>query len=388
MLLDEHVSDVEITVPHSAASATAVEMVPDAVVVPQPAPTAPRPVWKWAAAAGVLVLLVGSAAILRADGDDSAKVTETRTAVSGGDSPSSASAGRVDDNGPVAVALGEVDLLLSANSAKKAKEAETLLSPLREEFPDEVVFVWRQGRALALQPRKIARALEVYGEAVDADPTLLNEGTFYAQLHELLRKPKIRTEAIAFSLKRVGDYCDDFLVETVNDDREPLQYDARHEVLASLRENQETASRVDARLNRALDVMQAAAASAPCKAYAAALDAVMEAPEYYFYNRVEKATVPQAPAEVDPASKDDVELCGRLPERREQVLAALAPLDPDAQETGGDIVILDEGDEVPADAPKSKPKPKPKPKKKRKKSSSSSDCNRFGAAFSKKCRNK
>ncbi len=384
MLLDEHVSDIEITVPESASSSTGVEMVPDAVVVPTPAPSAPRPVWKWAAAAGVLVLVAGSAAILRAGGDDSAEVTETRTAVSGGDSPRSASAGRVDDNGPAAAALNEVDLLLSANSTKKAKEAEALLTPLREEFPDEPVFVWRQGRALALQPRKIARALEVYGEAVDADPTLLNEGTFYAQLHELLRKPKIRTEAIAFSLKRVGDYCDDFLVETVNDDQEPIQYDARHEVLVSLRENEATASRIDARLNRALDVMQAADASAPCKSYAAALDAVMEAPEYYFYNRVEKATVPKAPEQVDPASKDDVELCSRLPARRDEVLAELAPLHPDAQETGGVIEILDEDDEVPAETAA----PKPKPKKKKKKSSSSSDCNRFGAALTKKCRNK
>ncbi|MGH1342863.1 MAG: serine/threonine protein kinase [Nannocystales bacterium] len=385
MLLDEHVSDVEITVPGSEASATGVEMLPPAVVAPTPPPSARPPMWKWAAAAGVLVLVMGSVALFRGDDDDSAEVTETRTAVSA-DSRGPARPIEDDGRGPSAEVLDEVDILLSAKSQKKAREAEALLTPLREEFPNDATLLWRQGRALALQTRKSARALEVYGEAVEADPELLEDRLFYAQLHDLLRNGKIRTQAIAFSLKHHGDYGDNFLLETVNDEKDPIQYDARHEVLDNLTENPDNVSLINERLNRALDVMQAADASAPCKSYAAALDSVMEAPEYYFYNRVEKARVPEAPAEVDPGSKDDLELCGRLPARRDEVLAELATHHPDAGETDGEIEILDDSQEAPPPAPD--PASKPKAKKKKKKSSPGPDCNRFGAALTKKCRNK
>lgn len=380
MLLDEHVSDVEITVPASAASATGVEMVPSAAVVPTPAPSPPRALWKWGAAAGALLLVVGSVAVLRSGDDGSAEVTETRTAVSP-DSRDPAR-GHSDSSGPADAVLDEVDLLLSASNAKKAKEAEAVLLPLREQFPDSAAVIWRQGRALAMQPRKLTRALEVYGEAVEADPDLLNEHLFYAQLHALLRKSKIRKEAIAFSLKHHGAYSDDFLVETVNDVSDPLQYDARHEVLDSLSKNTDLGSPIDERLNRALDVMQAADSGAPCKSYAAALDAVMAEPDYYFHNRVEKAKVPQAPEKVDPNSKDDVEVCSTLAARRDEVLAELATLHPDAQATGGEIEIVEDGDEAPAEAPA----PKKKKKKKKKKSNARSGCDKPFAGFNPKCR--
>ncbi len=379
MLLDEHVSDVEITVPGSAASTTGVQMAPGAAVISTPAPSPPRALWKWGAAAGLLLMVLGSVAVLRRDGDDSAQVTETRTAVS---RDGRGSAPGDDGSGPPSAVLDEIDLLLSAKSTKKAAEAEALLLPLREEFPDDATLVWREGK-VALQRRKTAQALEVFGEAVEVDPALLEDRLFYAELHDLLRNPKIREQAIAFSLKHHGDYGDNFLLETVNDDRDPIQYDSRHEVLESLAENPDNVSKIDERLNRALDVMQAADSSAPCKSYSAALDAVMSAPDYYFHNRVEKAKVPQAPATPDPSSKDDTELCGSLPQRRDEVLAELATLHPDAQETGGEIEILDDAEDTPAEAPESKPKPKPK-----KKRSDSSGCNRFGAAFSKKCRNR
>lgn len=383
MLLDGHVTDVEITVPGAAASSTGVEMVPGGVVVPTPAPSVPPTLWKWGAAAGVLVLVLGVAAILRAGGDDSAEVTETRTAVSN-DSRGSAGGSKGDGNGPADAVLAEVDRLLLA---KKATDAEALLSPLREEFPNDASLVWRMGKVLALQRRKTAKALEVYGEAVEADPDLLDNREFYAELHDLLRNPKIRTQAIAFSLKHQGDYGDKFLLETVNDEKDPIQYDARREVLENLAANPENVPLINERLNRALDVMQAADAGAPCKSYAAALDAVSEAPEYYFYNRVEKATVPEAPAEVDPASTDDLDLCGGLPERRDEVLAELATLHPDAQETGGAIEILDEPEPT-GDAPEPESAPKSKKTKARKKRSGGSGCDKFGALLRAECRKK
>lgn len=385
MLLDGHVTDVEITVPGAAASSTGVEMVPpSAAVVPTPAPSVPPTLWKWGAAAGVLVLVLGGVAILRAGGDDSAEVTQTRTAVSN-DSRGSAGDSKGDGSGPAAAVLAEVDRLLLA---KKATDAEALLSPLREEFPNDATLVWRMGKVLALQRRKTAKALEVYGAAVEADPDLLDNREFYAELHDLLRNPKIRTQAIAFSLKHHGDYGDKFLLETVNDEKDPIQYDARHEVLENLAANPENVPLINERLNRALDVMQAADASAPCKSYGAALEAVSEAPEYYFYNRVEKATVPEAPAEVDPESKDDLELCGGLPARRDEVLAELATLHPDAQETGGAIEILDEPEPA-GDGPAPEPAPKPKKAKPRKKrSNGGSGCDKFGALLRAECRKK
>ncbi len=381
MLLDEHVSDVEITVPGRSMRSTGVQVVPRRLGTSNPAPSAPAAArWKWGAAAGVVAL--ASAAVFYVRGDDSAAVIKTRTAVSADSGADGVDDG--EDGGPDASQLDEIDLLLSAKSEKKAADAEALLAPLLEEFPGDAGLLWRQGMAMSLQRRTTAKALELFREAIEADPNLLQDRDFYADLHALLRNPKVRSEAIEFSLKHRGDYTDSFLVEVVNDDKTPIQFDARHEVLERLAENPDIG--IDLRLNRALDVMQAADASAPCKAYAAALDAVMQAPEFYFYNRVEKATVPVAPTKPVPDSKDDVKLCGALPARRDEVLAELATLHPDAQETGG-IEILDDAEAGPTEEPAPAPKASRK-KNKKKRSGPGSGCNKFGAMFNSKCWNK
>ena len=378
LLLDEHVSDIEITMPASAEASMGVGMPAPAA----PAPRAPAPAlggaWKWGAASAALVLVVGSVAILRnsagSDGDD-AQVTETRTAVNDRGDPDIEI---TDENGPPAAVLSEIDRLLLA---KKASEAESLLAPLHEQFPDDGSLVWRQGKALALRTRTTPEALEMYSKALEIEPGLVDNKEFYAELHDLLRTKGFRKEAVDFSLEHHGEHGDKFLLETVNDEKRPLQYDERHEVLEALRQNADNEPLINERLNLALDVMQAADSSAPCKSYAAALDAVAEAPEFYFWNRVDKAKVPEVPEDPSPDTKDDVSKCAELPARREALLAQLAELNPNgAEDTEGDaedIVIVE--DEPPTSDRGSKPKPKPKKKP-------DAECQRFGSVFNKKCR--
>jgi tetratricopeptide (TPR) repeat protein len=376
MLVDEHVSDIEITVPGEAESSTDVGMSSAKVgVAPPSGGVAANPrVWKWAGAAGAFALVLGAVAVLRSD-DSPAEVTETRTAVSA-ESESAEAGDSSRTQGPPPAVLAEVDRLLLA---KKSAEADALLAPLREQFPGDASLVWRQGKALALQRRKTAQALEVYGQALEADPDLLDNREFYAELHDLLRTSRIRKQAIAFSLAHHGEHGDKFLLETVNDEKNPLQYDARHEVLTALSQNPDNIPLINQRLNRALDILQAAASSKPCVSYSDALASIADEPEFYFYNRVDKATVPERPETPDPEGADDLASCDGLADRRVALLEELAALNPEgADSDGDDVEILDEGE----------PEPAPSPKKKRKPKKSKNDgCNRPGAAlFNKKCR--
>lgn len=399
MLIDEHVSDIEITVPGSADSATGVRVSPQVEAAPVAPPPAADPRWKWGAGAAAAVLIAASIGVISRDGDgDDAEVTETRTAVSDKGDPEDAVV-ITDENGPPPAVLAEIDRLLLA---KKATDAEKLLEPLQAQFPQDATLVWRRGRAMALRRKKTAQALELYSQALEADPGLVDNKEFYAELHDLLRTKNARKHALAFSLEHHGEHGDKYLLETVNDEKDPLQYDRRHEVLVALRKNPANEPLINERLQRALDIMQAADSGAPCTSYSKALDAVVAAPEHYFFNRVDKARVPAAPEQADPKSTDNVDLCTDLPTRREAVLAQLAELDPDAAETdtGGDegedeVVIVD--DEPPAEESRTPNKAKSKPKSKsssgsksksKSKSSGGTNCNRFGAALSKKCRNR
>ena len=381
LLLDEHVSDIEITMPASAETSIGVGM-PSPVVAAMRAPeTHPGVVggaWKWGAATAALVLLVGGVAVLRNRGDgDDVQVTQTRTEVNDrGESETELP----EENGPPATVLAEIDRLLLA---KKSTEAEALLAPLHEQYPDSAGLAWRQAKALALRKRSTPQALEMYSRALALDPGLVDNKDFYAELHDILRSKGFRKEAVAFSLEHHGEHGDKFLLEVVNDEKRPLQYDERHEVLEALRQNPDNVLLINERLNRALDVMQAANSAAPCKSYAEALDNVAAAPEFYFWNRVNKAPVPQAPLEPGPNSKDDVSTCAELPARREALLALLAQLNPDGagdSEGNVDDVVIIEDDAAGATEPAAKPKPKPKKKP------VDSECQRFGSLLNKKCR--
>lgn len=399
MLIDEHVSDIEITVPGSAESATGVRMSPPVEAAPLAPPPAANVKWKWGAGAAAAILVAASIGVLSRGGDDDdAEVTETRTAVSDKSEPDESIV--IDENSPPPAVLAEIDRLLLA---KKATDAEKLLEPLQAQYPEDATLVWRQGKAMALRRKKTAQALELYSQALEAEPGLVDNKEFYAELHDLLRTKGARKHALAFSLEHHGEHGDKYLLETVNDEKEPLQYDKRHDVLAALRKNPANESLINERLQRALDIMQAADSGAPCSSYSKALDAVVAAPEYYFFNRVDKARVPEAPEQADPESTDNVALCTDLPTRREAVLAQLAELNPDVAETdtgdeGEDDVVIVEDDEPSHENPekpaKSKPKQKSGSKSKSKSGSKSksksggANCNRFGAALSKKCRNR
>ncbi len=368
MLVDEHISDVEITTPASDPGTTGVQVIPAGE---QPSLASKRPPWRIVALAGAVFTVGAAVLVVRASGDDDAEVTETRTAVSD-DRDASAD----PDHGPPAGVLSEIDRLLLA---KRGAEADALLAPLREEFPEDATLMWRHARVLAVQRRKTAEALEAYGQALDADPDLLDNKDFYAELHDLLRNRNARQEALDFTLEHMGENGANFLLETVNDEKEPLQYDERHRVLEALRENPDNAPLINERLNVALDILQASASERPCASYSAALDMIAAEPEFYFYNRVDKAEVPPVPeGAAQEQSKDQTDLCAELPGRRESLLAQLAVLNPDAEE----LIEIEDEDGPAAVEPES---PSKAPRKKRT-SKRPPECNKFGAAFNKKCR--
>ncbi|HWB77528.1 MAG TPA: hypothetical protein VG755_21325, partial [Nannocystaceae bacterium] len=288
-------------------------------------------------------------------------------------------------DGPGEAALAEIDRLLLSG---KLDDADKLLSPLRDQYPKDAQLAWRQGRLLAKRKNKKAQALASYGAAIDSDPTLLDDKTFYDELHELLRTPALRDDALDLALQRMGRFGHKFLLELVNAEKKPLSYDDRHRALEELKSDPANAELVNQRLNTALDLLQASSSLTPCKAYGDALTAIDAQPDYYYYPRVEKAVVPKAAAP-GAANREDPSACEGLDARRQSTLdqlATLAPVDAIEGDTDGTIVIED--DSAPAKPAPAKPaakKPAAKKPASKKKAASNADCDKFGGMFKKKC---
>ena len=97
--------------------------------------------------------------------------------------------------------LAEIDRLLLAKSGDAAL---ALIKPLRDDYPDDPQLLWREGKALALKKAKRDTALVRYGEALDVDPSLIEDADFYAELYDLLGDRKLRSEALDFALQKLG----------------------------------------------------------------------------------------------------------------------------------------------------------------------------------------
>jgi len=367
--------------------------------------TGSRRRWPWLGAGLAAVVVAG--AVMMASSDDAesadagagAEVAEVADP-DGPSEPGGEDIVVIDDHGPTESQLAEIDRLILA---KKNDDADKLLGPLLDQFPDSAALIWRHGRLLVNEGRKKrSQALAAYASALEKDPALLEDKEFYAELSAVMRKPGLRDEALDVALRQMGQSAHKYLLEVVNDAKKPLQYDDRHRALEELSTDSENAVLINFQLNRALDVLQAHASLTPCANYHEALDAIAAEPDYYFYQRVERAELP-APKEgkhLTEAEVADAARCVNSLDRREEVLALLATLEPEPDETGGN-----EGDEVPANtspaAVKPAPKPSPKPAKKsgsksgtksgkgttKKSSKSNPNCARFGAAvFNKQCR--
>ena len=280
--------------------------------------------------------------------------------------------------GPAVDAIAEIDRLLLSG---KLDEADKLLMALRDEYPKDAQLSWRLGRLLTKRKGKRTQALVAYGVAIEGDPTLLDDNEFYAELHDLLRTPSARDEALDIALHSMGRYAHSFLLELVNNEKKPLTYAKRHRALDELATDPANEAMINRQLNTALDLLQAHQSLTPCGSYDAALTAIAAAPEFYFWARVQRAVPPVA----DPAAlgaREDKAACEDLEARRQVLLALLVTLTPAVGDTDGEIIIDEDGGTTPA-APASKPAPKPAPKKK--KSSTNDDCSRLRDLKKKKC---
>jgi serine/threonine protein kinase len=255
------------------------------------------------------------------------------------------------EDGPDEARLAEVDRMILAD---KLGEAQALLQPLLDEYPANAMLAWRQGRIFAKSKKTGAKtkALAAYGDAVDAEPSLIDDHDFYAELLALLRNPKVRTEALNFALRKMGAAGHKFLLELVNDERNPLSYNDRRRALQELATVEENAPLINLQLHGALDLLQATQALTPCTAYRDALESIAAGPDYWYYVRVERAPMPtpKTGKNLTDEEKADAVQCEGLDLRRAEVLAELGKLAPiEVSETTGDEEIVLDDESAPVD---------------------------------------
>ena len=308
------------------------------------------------AGVAAVVLALGLWAVSRGDGGDA---DGSLVAVGGGEAGQAIagdSEGDEGDGGVLSIIdgpddrrLAEVDRLIFSD---KLGEAQQLLQPMLDEYPNNAMLAWRQGRihAKSRKRKNKPKALAAYGDAVDAEPALLVDNDFYAELHALLVDDSLRTEALDFALRKMGRAGHKFLLELVNNERKPMGYNDRRRALQELSTVEENDALVDWRLHRALDVGQAKDALTPCTAYRDALDNIAASPDYWFLSKVERSELPKPKSgkKLTAEEQADVALCEGLEARRAEVLAELELLAP-VEETGtdgeDDEVLIIEDDE-------------------------------------------
>lgn len=206
-----------------------------------------------------------------------------------------------DDDAPAKLGIDE-DTLISIDQALTSKNEDAaldLIRPARDKFPNDPQLLWREGKALAMKRAKSNRvtALERYGEALEREPSLIEDPDFYGELSVLLRNSSIQEQAINLALQKLGSPGHKFLLELVNvdDPKKMLGWIDRHRVLTELGGNPESTKLVDWRLNYARDLYQIGDAPQPCEAFAEVLDHVIETKDAYFIEHVfnSKLTPPE-----------------------------------------------------------------------------------------------
>jgi hypothetical protein len=294
------------------------------------------------------------------------------------------------EDGPDEERLVEIDRLISGD---KLGEAQQLLQPLLDEYPHNAMLSWRQGRIFAKSKKSAIRSkgLVAYGEAVDAEPSLLDDHDFYAELYALLIDTKLRTEALNFALRRMGRTGHKFLLELVNDERHPMSYNDRRRALQELSTIDENDAMVNWQLHRALDLLQATQALTPCTAYRDALDSIAANPDYWYMARVQRAELPKPKTgkHLSDEEKADAAACEGIDVRRTEVIAELeklAPIEDTGTEGGDDEIVLDD-ESAAADGAASKESSSSGSKSSGSKSSGSkSGCKTPFGIFKKQCR--
>jgi serine/threonine protein kinase len=335
-----------------------------------------------------LIVVAGVAAAFFRFGDGAAvlgRVAEASRAEAG----EAADPGEDEEDirvGVDALTLAQIDKLIIGENLD---DADKLLSPLRDEFPDDPELLWRAGRIFAKRRRKEPEALTAYSQALERDPSLLDNKDFYAELYELMERRRARDQALDLALQKLGTQGHKFLLQVVNDEKRPLDYHDRERALEELQKDPVNRTLINVQLNVALDLLQAAESLTPCENYSKALEAIAAAPDYWFHRRVDKATLPTS--EIAQEKGEDPAACEGLAERRQEVLEMLAALEPEGEA---------ESDGTPANAigtaknkhPSPEPEPTPPPEKPApattKSTKKNSRCTGWRAKFRKECRKK
>jgi serine/threonine protein kinase len=250
----------------------------------------------WYVSGGILGLLL-LISIWPHGGDDDTSVTDEATtdgtatiasSEGGGDPPEVDVTPGVD-----AETLVAIDVALTS---KNEDQALDLIRPARDKFPNDPQLLWREGKALAIKRAKSSRvtALERYSQALAQDPTLIDNPDFYGELNVLLRNKTLQEQAIDLALQQLGPAGHQYLLELVNvaDPNEMLSWSDRHRVLDVLRTDLNSIKLVDAKLNLARDLYQAAQAPKPCVEFAKVLDTIIESKDVYFVEHVLSAKPP------------------------------------------------------------------------------------------------
>lgn len=308
---------------------TIVPVVASAPAGPRPPLSAKHKRWLYVGGGVLAVLVLVALMPGKKDGDDAAKDEPARAR--DGTKKAAEPAG---DGAPQTASTVDEDTLIAidqALSSKNEDEALNLIRPARDQAPEDPQLLWREGKALAMKRAKSSRvrALERYGQALERDPSLIEDNDFYGELQALLRRKDLRAQAIDLAVQKLGDSGHNFLLELVNvdDPKEILGWVDRHRVLAALDENPESKKLIDWRLNLARDLYQFDQAPGPCAAFRDTLDAIAESGDVYFVEHVysTKFTVPEASVD----SGEDGEICEGLTARLEQVRGEFAATFPE-----------------------------------------------------------
>ncbi len=312
---------------------------------------------------GAVIVVLGLTAWLASGNDDDPPKEGTTAGVAEvvGNDDEGKPPPEADDDGPLLTIedgpdedrLNEVDRLILGS---KLDEAQDLLKPLLDDYPDNPVLSWRQGRIFAKRKKRKFKpmALAAYGDALDAEPTLLDDNDFYAELNALLTDSKLRSEALDFALRKMGRTGHKVLLELVNNERSPMGYNDRRRALEELSSVDENSPLVNWQLHLALDVLQATDSLTPCTAYHEALESISRAPDYWYLKRVERAKLPKAKTGegLTEEEQGDAEKCEGLEARRDEVILQLQEFAPVEDSDGEEIVI--EGDDDGAETPAKK----------------------------------
>jgi len=220
-----------------------------------------------------------------------------------------------DAKGLAAAALADFDSALIGGDYEKAAE---LLTPLREQFPDDPELMWRAGKILARKKATHNEALEQYAEALARDPSLLSNLGFFTELDQLLGQPSLREPAIELALSQLGVRGHGRLLDFLADEKRMQTYEVRHRILTALETTEESWAKVDlkAELNRDFD--QYTETEQPCVTLAATLQVVLkhiedDAVDASFVDRLSDKNIRLPKPKLD-APEQEKTACEGLPE--------------------------------------------------------------------------